>query len=59
MAHVRKFYTQCDGGGYATATGRACPQMIKLEKPAKWRCDACVKRFGKIPPPPKPTAPYP
>ncbi len=50
----RKFWTQCEGGWGTTS----CQTTTKLDKPAKWRCDSCIKKYGALKPP-RPTAPYP
>lgn len=53
----RKGYlTQCDCAGMTSAAFR-CNNTTYLSKPGHWRCPDCERKWGKRPPPPRPTAP--
>lgn len=44
------YFTQCDAGGFASLyDAPVCPSTARLSKPARWRCDACEKKFGPLP----------
>jgi hypothetical protein len=43
----RGFLTQCEGGSWEQY---GCPdgRTTRLEKPGRWRCADCVKKYGEI-----------
>lgn len=42
----RGYLTQCEGGGWLSAT---CDAVARLDKPARWRCEECTKEHGPLP----------
>lgn len=50
------YFTQCDSGGqiekaafYNNFTeSKPCLNSTRLEKPSKWRCEACTAKHGPL-----------